>query len=118
MFTPLTIVKNKTKGCWSICLYHKASKRRYWLDVGLDEQYHELEVEWNQYIFWNSDPDDQERKAFQEDCDNFEAACEAVYAILESEVRFFTAKMETGILKMEEKDGRQELGMCRRARRL
>lgn len=89
MFTPLTIVKNKTKGCWSICLYHKDSKRRYWLNVSLDEQYHELEVEWNQYIFWNSDSDDQERKAFQEDGDNFEAACEAVDAILESEGEIF-----------------------------
>ena len=65
------------------------SKRRYWLDVGLDEEYHELEVEWNQYIFWNSDEDDMARKAFQEDSDNFEAACEAVYAILETEGEIF-----------------------------
>ena len=29
------------------------------------------------------------RKAFQEDSDNFEAACEAVYAILETEGEIF-----------------------------
>ena len=89
MFTSLTAIRNKSRGSWSVCLYHKESKRRYWLDVSLDEKYHELEVEWNQYIFCNTDSDDQERKVFQEDWDNFEAACEAVYAILESEGEIF-----------------------------
>ena len=89
MFTPLTVIRNKSRGSWSVCLYHKESKRRYWLDVSLDEKYHELEVEWNQYIFCNTDSEDQERKVFQEDWDNFEAACEAIYAILESEGEIF-----------------------------
>lgn len=92
MFTPLTIIKNKTKGCWSVCLYHKDSKRRYWLDVSLDEKYQELSIDWNQYIFYLTDSDDVERKEFQEDCNNFEAACEAVYAVLESEGEIFSGE--------------------------
>lgn len=89
LFNATQIVRGNTKGCWSVCLYHKDSKRNYWLDAGLDEQYHDVEVEWNQYIFYLADPEDIDRKEFQENCDNFEAACEAVYAVLESEGEIF-----------------------------
>lgn len=89
MFTPLTLVRNKSRGSWSICLFHKDSKRRYWLDIGLDERWHELEVEWNQYIFYQTDADDMARKEFQEDCDNFEEAADACVHVLEDNGEVF-----------------------------
>ena len=101
MFTPLTLVRNKTQGSWSICLYHKDSKRRYWLDISLDETYQELSVEWNQYIFYLTDCDDVARKEFQEDCDNFEAALEACYAVLEEHGEVFLGEDGDYYLKNE-----------------
>lgn len=89
MFTPLTIIRNRSQGSWSVCLYHKESKRRYWLDVSLNEKYHDAEVEWNQYIFYLTDPDDIARKEFQEDCDNFDEACSEVISILEKRGEIF-----------------------------
>lgn len=89
MFTPLTLVRNKTRGSWSVCLYHKESKKRYWIDIGLDERWHEFEIDWNQYIFYNSDHDDMERKAFQEDCDNAdEAFSDAVQVLVDQDEVF------------------------------
>lgn len=85
MFKPLSIVRNKTRGSWSVCLLHEESGRRYWLDVGLDESYHDFDVDWNQYIFYLADPDDIARKEFQENGENFEAALDAVLNILEEE---------------------------------
>lgn len=102
MFTPLTVIRNKTKGCWSICLYHKESKRRYWMDISLDEKYQELNVEWNQYIFYLTDSDDVARKEFQEDCDNFEAACEACYQVLEEQGEVFRGEDGDWYLKNKE----------------
>lgn len=101
MFTPLTVIRNKTKGCWSICLFHKETKRRYWMDVSLDEKYQELNVEWNQYIFYLTDSDDVARKEFQEDCDNFEAACETCYQVLEEQGEVFTGEDGDYYLKNE-----------------
>lgn len=72
-------------GCWSVQVLHEESDRYYWLDVSYDEKYHELNIDWNQYIFYIFDEDDMERKAFQEDCDNFDEASSEVYCILISE---------------------------------
>lgn len=89
MFTPLTVIRNKSRGSWSVCLYHKESKRRYWLDVSLNEKYHDPEVEWNQYIFYLTDKDDVARKEFQEDDDNFDEASSEVINILEAQGEIF-----------------------------
>ena len=89
MFTPLTVIRNKSRGSWSVCLYHKESKRRYWLDISLDEKYHDPEVEWNQYIFYLTDKEDVARKEFQEDCDNFDEASSEVINILEAQGEIF-----------------------------
>ena len=102
MFTPLTVIRNKTKGCWSICLFHKETKRRYWLDVSLDEKYQELNIDWNQYIFYLTDSDDVARKEFQEDCDNFEAACEICYQVLDEQGEVFSGEDGDWYLKNNE----------------
>jgi hypothetical protein len=73
------IVRNKEYGCWSVQLYDEESKRYYWMDVSYDEDYRQIDVDWNQYIFYLADEDDLARKAFQENCDNFEAADSEVY---------------------------------------
>lgn len=73
------IVRNKEYGYWSVQLYDEESGRYYWMDVSYDEDYRQIDVDWNQYIFYLSDEDDCERKAFQENCDNFEEADSEVY---------------------------------------
>lgn len=89
MFKPKRIERSKERGYWSVCLHHEESERAYWLDVHLNEKYHDPEVEWNQYIFNLTDLDDIERKAFQEDCDNFDEACSEVICTLERENEIF-----------------------------
>lgn len=89
MFKPFAITRCKTERCWSVCLEHSESGRKYWLDAYLNEQYHDVEVEWNQYIFYNTDTDDMARKEFQEDGDNFEEACSEVICVLEKAKELF-----------------------------
>ena len=87
MLKAVKIIRDKEKGSWAVQLFHKESGRYYWLDVTYDEKYKELNIDWNQYIFYNTDEDDMERKNFQENCDNFDAAISEVYAVLLSEAQ-------------------------------
>ena len=80
--TATKIIRDKDYGCWSVQLHDEESGKYYWMDVSYDEKYHEINVDWNQYIFYLTDEDDCERKAFQENCDNFDAADSEVYWIL------------------------------------
>ena len=89
MFIPFTVVRNKTRGSWSICLYHKDSKRRYWIDIRLDTSVNDFTIDWNQYIFYQTDSDDMERKAFQENPANAAAAFGIVIDTLEDEHEVF-----------------------------
>ena len=89
MFTPISIERGKSCGAWSVCLYHEESGKAYWLDANLNEGYHDIEIEWNQYIFYNTDTDDMERKAFQEDNENFDEASSEVICVLEREGEVF-----------------------------
>ena len=73
------IIRNKEYGYWSVQVHDEDSGKCYWLDVSYDEKYHEINVDWNQYIFYLTDEDDMERKEFQENCDNFEEADSLVY---------------------------------------
>lgn len=84
MFEPITVIRNKSFGSWSVCLQHLESKRRYWLDASYQAKYRDVDVEWNQYIFYLTDPDDVERKEFQDDCDNFEEASSVVVTALQN----------------------------------
>ncbi len=77
--TATKIIRDKEYGCWSVQLHDEESGKCYWMDVSYDEKYHEIDVDWNQYIFYSTDEDDCERKAFQENCDNFEEADSLVY---------------------------------------
>ena len=74
------IDRSKNHGFWEVQVFEGG--RYYWLDVGYDPKYKELNIDWNQYIFYNTDEDDMARKAFQEDPENFEAALDTVYSIL------------------------------------
>ena len=85
MFTPHAIERGKTPGCWGVALHHEESGKIYWMDVSLNTRDHEFEIDWNQYIFYNTDPDDMERKDFQEDAENFEEAVEACYQVLQEQ---------------------------------
>lgn len=77
--TATKIIRDKEYGCWSVQLLDEASGRYYWMDVCYDEKYREINVDWNQYIFYLADEDDLEREAFQENCDNFDEANSEVY---------------------------------------
>lgn len=105
MFKVHTISRNKTRGCWSVLLHHEESGKGYWLDACLNEEYHDVEVEWNQYIFYLADPDDLERKMFQEDCNNFDEASSEVVCILESENEIFHGEDGDWYIKDEEWKG-------------
>ena len=75
------IIRDREYGSWAVQVYDEESGRYYWLDVTFVEDEsvgNELRIDWNQYIFYNTDEDDTERKAFQENCNNFEEALEAV----------------------------------------
>lgn len=87
MLKATKIIRDKEKGSWAVQVFHKESGRYYWLDVTYDEDYKELNIDWNQYIFYRTDEDDQARKAFQENCDNFDEAISEVYAVLLSEAQ-------------------------------
>lgn len=79
------IMRDPEYGYWSVQVLHEESGKYYWLDVSYDELYHELDIDWNQYIFYIYNDDDMERKSFQENCDNFDAADSEVYNALLSE---------------------------------
>jgi hypothetical protein len=83
--TATKIIRDKEYGSWAVQVFHKESGRYYWLDVTYDEDYKELNIDWNQYIFYLTDEDKQARKAFQENCDNFDEADSLVYCALISE---------------------------------
>ena len=85
MLKATKIIRDKERGSWAVQVYDEESGRYYWLDVSYDEEHTEIEVDWNQYIFYNTDEDDMERKAFQENCDNFEEADRQVYNALLNE---------------------------------
>jgi hypothetical protein len=87
MLKATKIIRDREKGSWAVQVFHKESCRYYWLDVTYDEDYKELNIDWNQYIFYLTDEDDLARKAFQENCDNFDEAISEVYAVLLSEVQ-------------------------------
>lgn len=111
MFTPLTIIRNKSRGSWSVCLYRKDSKRRYWLDVSLDEKYHDPTVEWNQYIFYLTDPDDIDRKEFQENDDNFDGACDEVISVLAAKDEIFCGEDGDWYIKGEDWRGEETINV-------
>lgn len=85
MLKATKIIRDKEYGSWAVQVYDEASRRYYWLDVSYDEVFGELNIDWNQYIFYNTDEDDQARKAFQENCDNFDEATSEVYHAMLSE---------------------------------
>jgi hypothetical protein len=85
MLKATKIIRDKEYGSWAVQVFDTESRRYYWLDVRYDEVYGELYIDWNQYIFYNTDEDDRARKAFQENCDNFDEAISEVSGALINE---------------------------------
>ena len=74
---------------YSVQVRNDEDRRKYWLDVWIDERYHEVEVDWNQYIFHLDDPEDVIRRDTQEDADNFDEAAAEVICLLETESQIY-----------------------------
>lgn len=104
MLKATKIIRDREKGSWAVQLFHKESGRYYWLDVTYDEEYKEINVDWNQYIFYNTDEDDMERKAFQENCDNFDEADSLVYWALISEGELKETNVDRGGVEIAVED--------------
>lgn len=109
MLKATKIQRDKEYGSWSVQLLHKESGRYYWLDVSYDEKYHEISIDWNQYIFYLTDEDDLERKAFQENCDNFDEADSLVYSILLSEGEIKETNIDRGGLEIAVKNWQEKI---------
>lgn len=106
MMKATKIIRDKEKGSWAVQLFHKESGRYYWLDVTYDEKYKELDIDWNQYIFYTTDEDDTARKAFQENCDNFDEADSLVYWTLLSEGEIKETDTDKGGVEIAVEDWR------------
>lgn len=104
MMKATKIIRDKEKGSWAVQLFHKESGRYYWLDVTYDEEYKELNIDWNQYIFYNTDEDDMARKAFQENCDNFDEADSLVYSTLIRECEIKETNTDRGGVELAVED--------------
>jgi hypothetical protein len=82
MFEAQRIQRLDPCGTWSVGLTHKPTGLVFWMDVEIQEEYKDINVDWNQYIFSLDDSLDCERKALQEDLEAFEeAVSEAVYIL-------------------------------------
>lgn len=82
MLKATKIVREDEYGEWSVQLLDSESGRHYWMDAFYNERYKDINVEWNQYIFYLTDKDELARKAFQENCENFDEAVDAVMGVL------------------------------------
>ena len=100
MLKATKIIRDKEYGSWAVQVYDEESGRYYWLDVNYDKVYKEINVDWNQYIFYKTDEDDMERKAFQDNCDNFDAADDEVYWALLREGEIKETNVDKGGLEI------------------
>ena len=55
---------------FSVCVECKKLDLSVWYDISIDEEYNELEGDWNKYIFFNNN-NDMKIKEFQENCDMY-----------------------------------------------
>jgi hypothetical protein len=113
MLKATKIIRDKEKGSWAVQVFHKESGRYYWLDVTYDEDYKELNIDWNQYIFYLTDEDEQARKAFQENCDNFDEADSLVYWALISEGEIKETNTDRGGVEIAVEDWKAKSWMLK-----
>lgn len=100
MLKAIKINRDREYGCWAVQLHDDESGKYYWMDVSYDEKYHEIDVDWNQYIFYLASEDDMERKEFQENGDNFDEANSLVYSTLLSEGEIKETDIDHGGLEI------------------
>lgn len=70
---------------FSVQVQNPEDDRTYWVDIYIDEKYHDVEADWNQYIFFKEDPEDEIRKETQADNNNFDDATGVAICFLEQE---------------------------------
>lgn len=68
---------------WSVQVGPAEDGRKYWIDIWLIREYDDVGYDWNQYIFQLKNEDDVERKAFQDDCYNFDEVASIAIEFLE-----------------------------------
>ena len=67
---------------FSVLVQDRNSKWQAWVDVWVDEEYKDVNTEWNQYIFYNSDESDILSQALQDDDTIYDyATSEAISAL-------------------------------------
>ena len=85
MWTAIRYEKGSEPNYFSVQVRDDSDGRKYWVDVWVDENYHDVDYDWNQYIFTLTDDDDVHRKEVQEDGDNFDEASSEAICLLELE---------------------------------
>ena len=86
-YTVVRAYRSKEYASWSVCLLRKEDKLRYWIDVWVSGE--DVDVDWNQYIFWHTDTNDMHRKSVQDSDEEFdEASCDAICFLEDSSELF------------------------------
>lgn len=68
---------------FAVCVEDPNSKLLFWVDVWINEKYHDVEADWNQYIFYLDIDEDMIRKDIQENPENFDDAVSTAISYLE-----------------------------------
>jgi hypothetical protein len=71
------------KSGFSVYLEDPKSKLCFWVDVWIDERYHDVEADWNQTMFFLNDEEDLVRRDIQDNSDNFDDAASTAISYLE-----------------------------------
>lgn len=85
MYTAINYKKSQSGKFWNVELVRKEDNRHFWVDVDLDDDYHDIEAEWNQYIFDLTNEEDLARKEIQENNDEFDLATSEAICFLEAQ---------------------------------
>lgn len=84
MYTALDFIRSDQEvGSWSVKLQREEDEKIYWVDVWVNNQYHDVETDWNQYIFHLNNTDDKERREVQSDCMEFDESTSVAISYLE-----------------------------------
>lgn len=75
--------KKENKNSWCIGLEREKDKRIYYMDLNIDKKYHDIIAEWNQYIFDNSQ-EDQERLKIQDNINEYISASDQAINYLQA----------------------------------
>jgi hypothetical protein len=69
---------------FSVLVEDISNQIKAWLDIAIDKVYKDVDVEWNQYIFYLDNGNDVAKREWQDDVDNFDQASSIAIYELES----------------------------------